>query len=237
MKDKISVAMATYNGDKYIKKQINSILENLNDNDELIISDDGSTDETIKIVNEISKIDNRVKIFEGPHNGVKKNFANAIEKCTGDYIFLSDQDDIWKENKVKIVMSYFKKENCMLIQHDAVVVDKDEKEMIPSFFEFRKCKTGIIRNIYKNRYIGCCMAFDKKLKKYILPIPNNIEMHDQWIGILAEEYGKSVFIKDKLINYRRHEDNASDCFKHYPMKRMVNNRLNLIKELIKEKMK
>lgn len=237
MDNKISVAMATYNGDKYIKEQINSILENLEKYDELVISDDGSTDETVKIIKEISEGDNRVKIFEGPHKGVKQNFANAIEKCTGDYIFLSDQDDLWTKDKRKIVMSYFKKENCVLVQHDAIVVDENENEIISSFFEFRKCKSGIIRNIYKNRYIGCCMAFDKKIKKYILPIPNNIEMHDQWIGILAEEYGKSIFIKEKLIKYRRHENNASDCFKHYPLKKMIINRLNLIKELIKEKMK
>ena len=90
---KISVAMATYNGEKYIKKQIESILINLNKDDELIISDDGSKDKTLDIIKSIK--DKRIKIISGPKQGVIKNFENALNNCTGEYIFLSDQDDIW----------------------------------------------------------------------------------------------------------------------------------------------
>ena len=77
------------------------------------------------------------------------------------------------------------------------------------------------------------MAFKASLKEKILPIPNDIEMHDQWIGIIAEKYGKSVFIDDKLIHYRRHEDNESDCFNHYGFSRMLRNRLKLLKVFTK----
>lgn len=235
MREKVSVAMATYNGERYIKEQIESILINLQKDDELIISDDGSTDNTIKIIEEYIKIDKRIKLLEGPKKGVKQNFANAIKNTTGKYVFLSDQDDTWKENKVEIVLKYFEKEKCTLIVHDAEIVDDEQNIISNSFFRYRKSGNGVIKNIYINTYIGCCMAFDSKIIKDILPIPNNIEMHDQWIGIINDmKYTKSHFIKDKLIKYRRHTNNASQM-KHYGLKKMIKNRIIFIKELLKLK--
>ena len=229
MREKVSVAMATYNGEKYIKGQIDSILNNLLPGDELIISDDGSTDSTIDIVNEYMKKDKRIKLFFGPKKGPKQNFANAISKCTGKYIFLADQDDYWVSNKVEIVISNFIKYNALLIQHDCRIINFSTKKVIePSFFEFRKCGPGVLKNIIKTTYIGCCMAFDSSIKNMILPIPDDIDMHDQWIGIIADHYKKSVFINDKLIDYQRHEGTASDCFHHYPLLKMLRNRIVLI---------
>lgn len=101
----ISVAMASFNGEKYIKKQILSILDNLNEDDELVISDDGSTDCTLQIIKEFQ--DSRIKLIKGNHEGINKNFENAIVHCMGDYIFLSDQDDEWYPSKVSTVMKYF----------------------------------------------------------------------------------------------------------------------------------
>ena len=209
----ISVAMATYNGEKYIREQLESILKQLNEEDEIIISDDGSTDNTINIIKSFE--DKRIKIFDGPRNGVKQNFANAIYNCTGKYIFLSDQDDIWCDNKVNIVLKNFEKEKCMCIVHDCIVFDSSNDDVIyDSFYKYRNSGSGIIKNIWKNTYIGCCMTIDARIKNTILPIPNDIEMHDQWIGLLCEKEGKSLFINDKLINYRRHNDNVTNM-KHY----------------------
>ncbi len=101
----ISVAMATYNGEKYIKEQLESILLQLENQDEVIVSDDGSTDHTLKIIESLN--DQRIKILKGPRNGVKQNFAHALSFCKGKYIFLSDQDDIWLENKVKHLLTCF----------------------------------------------------------------------------------------------------------------------------------
>ena len=232
MKDtRISVAMATYNGEKYIKEQLDSILRQLSSNDEIIISDDGSTDNTVKIIN--SYKDKRIKLINGPKLGVKKNFENAIKNCNGKYIFLSDQDDIWLDNKVSIILEEFKKNNCTILLHDAIVFDSDTNEIIyDSFYKFRNSKKGIINNIIKNSYIGCCMVFDSSLKDKILPIPNNIEMHDQWIGILGEKYGTSLFIDEKLIKYRRHDNNVSKL-KHNSLFKMIKMRLIFIKELLK----
>ena len=95
MSDKISVAMAVYNGSKYIRQQIDSILPQLREGDELIISYDESQDDTLEIIRTYERKDARVKVFTDPGSGVTDNFNNAISHCTGDYIFLSDQDDVW----------------------------------------------------------------------------------------------------------------------------------------------
>ncbi len=227
----ISISMATFNGECYIQEQLQSILNNICPQDEIVISDDGSTDDTINIINSFN--DKRIKIFDGPRKGVKQNFANAISKCNGKYIFLSDQDDIWNENKVEEVLKCFEQNSKITcITHDCDVVNSDNsKNIINSFFEYRKSKNGILYNIYKNRYLGCCMAFTNDMKKYILPIPNDIEMHDQWIGIICEKYGKSYFLNKKLIHYRRHEKNVSQMY-HYPILKMIKNRLILIKRIV-----
>lgn len=236
MENKIicSVAMATYNGEKYLEEQINSILINLTENDELVISDDGSTDKTLSIIKKYQKKDNRIKFFEGPKLGVKQNFNNAIEKCKGKYIFLSDQDDVWKKDKINKILQIFKKEKCLVVIHNANIVDSNLKMQKQTFFEFRNSGSGILKNIWKNTYIGCCMAFDSSLKDKILPIPNDIEMHDQWIGLIAEKYGKSIFINECLIDYRRHDNNVSKMM-HHPLKEMLNNRIRFIKNYLKKK--
>lgn len=227
---RVSVAMATYNGEKYIKEQIDSIMTNLKENDELIISDDGSKDSTREIIEEYIKDDNRIKLIDGPKNSVKQNFANAISNCSGEYIFLADQDDIWENNKVELVLNCFEQEKCTLVIHDNQVINENEEVVIPSFFEYRNSGRGKFKNIWKNTYIGCCMAFKSEIKKDILPIPNNIEMHDQWIGIVNEYVGKSVFLNEKLIRYRRHGGNVSQM-KHYGIGKMIKNRITLIEML------
>lgn len=232
MKEMISVAMATYNGAKFIEEQLASVLNQLDDNDEIIISDDGSTDGTLKVVEGFK--DNRIKVISGPGKGVKKNFENAIRNCNGKYIFLCDQDDIWCDEKVLAVLSEFKDNyDCKCVIHDCSVYDADcENVVYESFFEFRNSKPGIIRNWYKNAYIGCCMAFDASLKDLILPIPTDIEMHDQWIGIISEIVGKSIFMDEKLIKYRRHENNVSGM-SHHSMYNMIRKRVCFIKNMIK----
>lgn len=230
---RVSVAMATYNGEKYIKEQIDSILVNLNENDELIISDDGSTDKTIKIIKQYMENDSRIKLYDGPHNGVKQNFANAINSCSGKFIFLSDQDDIWMDNKVEEVLNVFEEnKNITLVLHNCKIVNKNLEENKETFFEYRNSGKGIIKNIWKNTYIGCCMVFKREIKNKFLPIPNDIEMHDQWIGIINEKYGKSYFLDKCLIKYRRHEKNVSQM-KHFGMKKMIRNRLVFIVRYLK----
>lgn len=229
---KISVAMAVFNGEKYLKDQISSILVQLAEDDELVVSIDESSDGSLEILKQYSDKDSRIKLIKGPNEGVVKNFEKAILNCTGDYIFLSDQDDLWEKGKILKVSEYLNNESVDLVLHDAKVADKDLNVIYESFFSLRKSKPGILKNIFKNSYIGCCMAFKSELKEKILPFPENIPMHDQWIGLIAEKYGKVKFIKETLIIYRRHEQNKTEL-SHSSFKNMIKWRINIIKNLIK----
>ena len=230
-KTRFSIAIATYNGEKYIKEQLDSIIKQINKDDEIIVSDDGSSDKTIDIIK--SYKDKRIKILSGPKKGIISNFENAISNCNGKYIVLSDQDDIWLDNKLDVLLRCFEKYDCIL--HDCYIVNGNNTKIIyDSFFDYRKSRKGIVKNIIKNSYIGCCMAFKSEFKKYILPIPKNIEMHDQWIGLCCEKFGKVCFVKNKLIYYRRHENTATN-FKHNSFLRMLRNRINIFINLNKNK--
>lgn len=225
----ISVAMAAYNGEAYIQEQITSILKQLSASDELVISLDPSTDQTHQII--ASFHDSRIKVFCGPGQGVVKNVENAIIRCRNEVIFLSDQDDIWLPNKKEAVLQSFTSDVCVVL-HDAQVVDSNLNEVYPSFFEHRRCKLGMVRNLIKNSYIGCCIAFRKELRPYILPFPDRLPMHDQWIGLVGEKIGRNRLLKEPLILYRRHEDNASRM-EHASLQQMVLWRFNVLKAIMK----
>ncbi|MCX9026378.1 MAG: glycosyltransferase family 2 protein [Candidatus Methanoperedens sp.] len=203
---KISVCMATYNGEKYIHLQLGSILDQIGENDEIIISDDSSTDNTVNIIKTFN--DKRIKLFENNRffNPIH-NFENALEKAKGDIIFLSDQDDIWLENKVKIMIGLLHQYD--LVVSDCIIINENEDILNESFFRIRGSKKGLLNNLLKNSYMGCCMAFNRRILDIALPFPDNIPMHDMWIGMIGELYGKTYFCDQKLIKYRRHENSAS----------------------------
>ncbi len=221
----VSVAMAAYNGEKYIKEQLESILCQLKEKDEVIVSLDPSQDHTKDVIKTLN--DQRIKVFDGPSKGVKKNFENAIEHCQNDIIFLADQDDLWLEGKVEKVLSCFD-ENVCVVLHDAKIINQDQEVISSSFFKMKNVKTGFIHNLIKNGYMGCCMAFRKELVPYIVPIPENIYMHDQWIGMVGEALGKNVLIHEPYLLYRRHSDNVSDI-QHGSTKEMIHKRIQILK--------
>lgn len=200
----ISVCMATYNGAKYIKEQLDSILCQLGDVDELIVSDDGSTDSTIEILRAYN--DHRIKIHPNTNRkGVVGNFENALSKASGDYIFLSDQDDVWLEGKVERCVNEL--QNADLVMHDAAVWD-GYNTLHKSFYKLRGTKKGYWQNLYCNSFLGCCLAMRRKMLEYVLPIPN-IAMHDIWIGLIITRKGRVSTMDDNLLKYRRHGGNAS----------------------------
>lgn len=202
----ISVCMATYNGGKYIREQVESILAQLGEGDELVVSDDGSKDDTISALKAFG--DKRIKIFhnEGRH-GVVPNFENALKHSSGDIIFFSDQDDVWDENKVRSCVVAL--ENADLVVHNSDVVYEDGSDRHEDFFLLRHSGPGYWKNLVRNSFVGSCMAFRKEVKDYVLPFPKHILWHDMWIGLMVERHGKTKFISDKLLYYRRHGDNAS----------------------------
>lgn len=227
----VSVCIATYNGEKYIREQLNSILSQLTVDDEIIISDDSSTDKTIEILREYK--DPRIRIFSGGkfHSPIF-NFENALKQAKGDYIFLSDQDDIWLDNKVAKMVEALKQYS--LVVSDCYVVDKDCNIIRDSFFT-KQPTPGILKNIIKNNYIGCCMALRREVLTKALPFPKQIAMHDIWLGLCGSLYYKAIFIPDKLILYRRHGNNASPTGERskYSLKYKLCYRIELILLLVK----
>lgn len=205
----ISVCIPTYNGEKYIKRQLETILSQLTEKDEVIISDDSSSDKTIELINSFN--DRRIKILSGNsfHSPIY-NLENALRQAKGDIIFLSDQDDEWCSDKVRICLDKLNESD--LVVHDAVVVDGSNNIISESFFSLNKSKKGKYYNLIKNGYIGCCMAFNRKVLEYALPFPGNLPMHDLWIGnVAAFKCNRVLFIKDKLIMYKRHGNNTSNA--------------------------
>lgn len=230
----ISVAMATYNGAKYVGQQIDSILKQLNLEDELVISDDNSSDGTLEILKVYQQGDKRISVYPNNSKGILGNFENAISNCNNEIIFLSDQDDIWLSNKVEVVKKQFQNSEVSLVLSDCYIVDSELNVIHESFYERRKPRKGIVRNIIRNSYLGCGMAFRSELKSIILPIPKGIPMHDAWIGILAELYGSVSIIPDKLFYYRRHNSNATQI-ESSNFKQMILWRKDLIKHLYARK--
>lgn len=202
----ISVCLATYNGEKYLREQLDSILSQLSENDEIIVSDDGSKDATINIIKSYN--DNRIHLYQnqGEH-GVVANFENTLSKANGDYIFLSDQDDVWLDGKIAKSLVYLKEYD--LVIHNAHVNYQDGSHSNVDYYTIRNSGTGYIKNLWKNTYLGCCMAFKKKVLGYVLPFPKNILWHDMWIALMVELKGNTKFIDEIYLNYRRHGDNAS----------------------------
>ena len=203
----ISVCVATYNGEKFIREQIESILCQLSSDDEIIVSDDGSTDGTIVIINCIG--DKRIRIIEGPRkHSPTFNFENALKEAKGDYIFLADQDDVWKTNKVEVCMKWLQKYDCVV--SDAEVTDSNLNPLYPSLYAIMQVRQGRIYNtIWKNGYTGCCMAFRRKVLNASLPFPKDIPMHDIWIGNVAAYKYNVKFISEKLVLFRRHNETIS----------------------------
>ena len=226
---KISVAMAYYNGGTYIEEQMESILSQLGEKDELIVSVDGASDGSKPLLLKMADIDKRIRVIKGPGKGVVKNFENAIRHCTGDIIYLSDQDDIWKPDKVEKVNAAFRDPEVKAVLHNAEIVDENG---IPtgaaSLFAVRGSRTGILKNLIKNSYVGCCMAFRKELVLVICPIPKEMYMHDYWIGTAAEYMGKVCLLDEPLIGYRRHSSNVTQMT-HGSVGFMVKKRVDIIR--------
>lgn len=204
----ISVCIASYNGEKYIKDQLISILTQLSDSDEIIISDDCSTDNTLSVIEGIQ--DKRIIVVKNKTKaGVMKNLERSLSCAKGEIIFLSDQDDVWLPTKVSKCVEALKKN--LLVVTDCKITDSNLNVLNESYFKHRGSGKGIVKNLIKNRYIGCCMAFNKSLLKNAIPFPfkKNLLIHDLWLGIIANSIGNVYFLKEPLVLYRRHGKNAS----------------------------
>lgn len=196
-----SVCVATYNGERYIEAQLRSILAQIAASDEVIVSDDGSTDRTLEIIGSIG--DKRIRVVHSTAHYFRDNFANALRHAKGEIIFLSDQDDVWLDGKYDRCIAELK--NVDLVCTNAKETDKDLNVINEDFFSVYHSGTGILKNSLNNTYYGACMAFRRKVLNEALPFPETHEIgHDVWLGLVAEMTGTVRFIDTPYLLYRRH---------------------------------
>lgn len=204
----ISVCMASYNGGKYIREQLESILSQLPSDVEIVIADDGSTDDTLQVVEFLNEP--RIRMLPAEkHLGVIYNYERALQASKGEIIFLADQDDVWLPGKVEKVLAALN--GADLVTHDAWMLRPSESSWTRSgkLNDIRAYKNGVVANWWKNSFTGCCMAFRRNVLDKALPFPKNLPMHDQWLGIVAERYFKVKSIDEPLVEYRQHSTNAT----------------------------
>ena len=208
--------MATYNGDGYIREQIESILNQTIQDFELVISDDVSTDETVQILECYALKDERIHVYVNEHNlGFKRNFENAIRKTTGDYVALCDQDDIWLPDHLEILMNEMKNDT-QIVCGKPVFVNENNEELPDEYdyllmYKCPKTNNDIARHIMlgRNTYQGASMLIRKSFFDKALPIPEGAYYHDSWFAILACFMGGFVFVDKTTMRYRRFSDSVT----------------------------
>jgi hypothetical protein len=215
---RISVAMCTYNGAEFLPAQLESIARQTRPPDEIVVCDDASTDETRALLQAFARSSAiPVSLYFSDENvGSVKNFERAIGLCTGDVIALSDQDDVWRTEKLaRIEQSFADNPNAGLVFSDAEIVDENLKSLGKQLWDeigFGAHKQKLIRTgrslevlIYGWTVTGATMAFRSDFAKLALPIPANIAMiHDGWIALAIGAVADVAFIDEPLVQYRQH---------------------------------
>ncbi len=211
---KLTVCIATYNGERFIQEQLASILQQLSAGDEVIVSDDGSTDNTLDVVRSFG--DSRIKIILHEKRKAKftidyatANFENALRHADGDVIFLSDQDDVWMPTKVSTMLAALKDND--IVMSDCTVVDSKMNVLHKSYYSTQRAfSNSLTDNIIKPAFLGSCMAFRRNIIERALPFPPYGVGHDLWLGLIGLRYYKFKFISQPLMYYRRHDQTVTD---------------------------
>ncbi len=227
---RISVCMAVRNGANFIEQQIASILPQLGENDEFVIVDDASQDNTIDIIEGFR--DKRIRIVrQNPNRGVVQSFGRALEEARGEIVFLTDHDDIWRADKVEKFLEMFTAHaDLTVVVSDLVIIDAAGKVTSGPKFATRKFHGGLFHTLLRNSYQGSAMAVRRSILGYCLPFPSDIPIHDVWIGLVNRFVGKAGFISEPLLLYRRHGKNDSPDT-HAPLSQMIRWRWALVKNL------
>ena len=214
----ISVAMASCNGAAFLEEQLESIYAQTLKPDELVVTDDCSTDGTCEILQRYS-VSHGLKFHVNPARlGPLGNFAKAISLCSGDFIALSDQDDKWLPNKLEILCAelarlerLYGKETPLLAYSDLFVVDRDLKPLANSLWSQgggNPRRNSLNRLLSRNVVCGCSSMMNASLRDLALPFPENAQMHDAWLGLVAAAFGRLSYLPQRLLLYRQHGDNA-----------------------------
>lgn len=206
----VSIAMATYNGGKYLKEQLDSIYNQTYKNIEVIVSDDCSSDKTIDILKEY-KYKYGLQYFVNETNlGFKKNFEKVMSLCSGDFIALADQDDIWIENKIEVLMKEIGKSS--LIHSACSLIDENSNEISPLWIKEDDFRYSFAKFIFGNTVTGCTVLFKKELLKNAFPIPSGEKYHDWWLALLATKMNGITYCDQALVKYRQHSTQDTGAY-------------------------
>ena len=226
-----SVLLCTYNGEKFIREQILSILNQAIVPESIILSDDGSHDETLEVAIEVFReFDfNNFVIIEGPRNGPAQNFLNGMKYNKSDFLLLSDQDDIWELNKVEVISSKsigLDSNQPTLLFSDSSLIDEFGEQYSASFINYQGLNVDVITDdslLFKNCVQGATVCLNKALISKVSETTDvsDVAMHDWWLALVASYYGRIIFINKSLIKYRQHSSNEIGArskrlrFKHF----------------------
>lgn len=241
----IDILLSTFNGEKYLQEQIESILTQTHHNWNLLIRDDGSHDKTVDIIKKYCALYPNKFFFINNNTenlGVIKSFEYLLNESTSEYIMFCDQDDIWLPNKIKISLKKiiemeFEFGNVPLLVHtDLLVVNRELSTIHNSFWKFSYINPHIVdKNIYymgmSNSVTGCSLIMNRKAKEVSLPFHKNVLMHDAWIALCVMKYGYIDYITTPTIKYRQHEGNVLGAIEY---KFSVWEKLQTIKKVYNE---
>lgn len=200
----VSVVMTTYNGQRFLREQIDSIIQQLQAGDELIISDDGSTDGTLAILDQYRS--DRTRIVEAPGGlGPIRNFEHALGHASRNIVVLSDQDDKWLPGRLEQTRDHFGSRSARprLVMQNSMITDRNLKPTDGPLFDYLSAGPGLFKNLRRNTYVGCHLAFSRDLLDFALPFPRAIPMHDVWLGLVAETVGNVTFDPRVTMLFRR----------------------------------
>ena len=209
---KIDILMATYNGEKYLAEQLDSIINQTYHNWNLLIRDDNSTDRTLEIIQDYQKKDNRIKLLKDNKGnlGIVKNFEELLKNSESEFIMFSDQDDIWVENKLDMYLKMIEKikNKGFMIHSDAILFDKNKSNILKDTFISKKAINKGLENVFFNYFVqGATILISKEIKNFILPFPKEVYLHDRYIHLISELFFERIFVNKALIYYRQHGDN------------------------------
>jgi len=218
----IDILMATYNGEKYIRQQLDSILQQDYDNWNLIIRDDCSSDNTVQIIEEYqSKFPQKIKLIhaEAPSGSAQNNFFALLPYSQSEYMMFADQDDVWLLNKISLTLSkmeqmeqLYGKSTPLLVYTDLAIVDEDLTVINPSRYKMHDInpeRNHLNHLIAQGIVYGCTLMVNRALLNFVEEKPSVDVMHDTWLSLLAASFGAIDYIDEALVMYRRHGGNAS----------------------------
>jgi glycosyltransferase involved in cell wall biosynthesis len=194
-----SVCMAAYNAGPYLAPQLASILGQLGADDELVVSDDGSSDGTLAALEACR--DPRLRLYRSGFRDAYRNFDFALRQARGEAVLLADQDDVWHPSKLERMLQAL--QDCDVAMSDCELIDGEGAPIGASYFALNHSRRGVAANLLHNSYLGCCMALRRELLQRALPIPAGVP-HDVWLGLTGELFGRVRLLPEPLVRFRRH---------------------------------